>query len=1012
MNLVIDSPADLDQPRPGRILEGEADPTRLPVAVVSLLLLLVGLGGWVGHNAPLRAVGFVLFAILGIGGAWVTVLNKTQWPALALGPPMGLAIVTLVSFALVELRWWAAAPWVFGVMVALAAAVHVATVRGVFGRWHHRSHDTTPDGGAEPMRLGQAVLGSVRRVETPRWVSYALALVGLALCLASAAALAPLDPGPGGLLAVVSPAWYLGLAMIVAAVLVGLFVRGAEPGVSVVALVVAFAATPAVAYSLPRYSWTAKHVGVTSYMLAHGSVSAGSDIYQAWPGVFSAMAWFSRVSATDPMSLARWWPLAVDVVMVLTFVQLAFRVLGDRRHAWLAAVVLVVGSTIGQDYFSPQSAAFVLGIAVFAVAFRPHEQPRGLAASEWIAVLVLTTAVAVTHQLTPYMIMAPLVILAVFGLARSPILPVAAAAPAVVWTLLHLSAIRQYFSLGQLGDVTGNVLTRGLSTPGLHRSTLIIANSLTLAGDAIVIGVIALLALYRNRTRTNFALALCAASGAGLLLANSYGNEGSFRVLLFALPWLAILAASWDLGYLSDRKWVWIATLSILSGAFVFVNMGLDYINVERPGDVQAVATFETTAPKGSVLFVFGNGYTPLRVTSRYDQVIERFYPAVTTLTNNKQHFNPGVSYQEFLLHFIPRSSLALRRHHFFVLTARQPETNMVEYSLLTEREYRSVDEQILHSRNWRLVRQTATSSLYELQSVTINVKPPTIAGKTHAGQLLTAVRGGWTSLSRLKFTYLWHRCDAQGAKCQVIDGATHPTFYLRSADVGHVITVVVTATDHTGRTTTVTAKPVGPIGNPPPPQSLAAPLVTGTPQDGQQLKATTGKWSSTDKIALAYQWQICDAKGAGCANIKGATSPVFNLHSTHVGNTVVVRVSATDLEGQSTTVASAPAGPVANPSPPGDTVLPAISGSPGVGQKLAVNTGKWSSPDSFTLSYQWERCDGNGVNCVAIPNAVSPVYTLTLGDVGHQMSAAVTATDLEGQKSIVNTAPVGPVGL
>jgi hypothetical protein len=978
------------------------------VAIVSLLFLLLGLCGWAAHSTPARAVGLVLFSILGLGGAWVSVLNRREWPSLALGPPVGFALVTLVSFVLVELRVWGLAPWVFGTLLVLAAGANVLTVRQGLAR--RRRSSNTASAGSFGLGWRQAVVGPLRRVETPRLVGYALGVGGLALCLATAEALNPLDPGPGGFLGAVSPAWYIGLAMISAAVLVGLFVRGAEPGVPVVTLMTALAATPALAYSLPRYSWTAKHVGITSYILVHGSVSTGTDIYQAWPGVFSAMAWFSRLSAVDPMSLARWWPLTVDIVMVLTFVQLAYRVLGDRRHAWLAATVLVVGSTIGQDYFSPQSAAYVVGIAIFAVSFRTREEPRGLAASEWITVLLLTTAVAVTHQLTPFMVLAALVILTVFGLVRSRLLAVAAAVPAVLWTAAHFSAIRQYLSVGQLGDVTGNVLTRGLSTPGLHRSGLIIANSVVMAGDALIIGIIALLALFTHRTRVNFALALCAASGGGLLLANSYGNEGSFRVLLFALPWLAILAASWKLGYLSERRLLWVAAIPVLVASFVFVNMGLDYINVVRPGDAKAIATYELTAPKESTLFVFGNGYTPLRLTSRYNSVIERYYPNVTSATNNKGHFSAAVSYQEFMLHYIPHSSSALRKHHFFVLTARQPETNMVEYNLLDEREYRAVDSEIRRSQNWRLVTRTATASLYELQSLTSNIRPPTITGTARDGQLLTASRGGWSSLSKLKFSYLWHRCDAQGAKCQVIDGATHATFYLRPVDVGHTITAVVTATDRAGRTATVTAKPVGPVAKPPAPQNTAAPQVTGTPQDGQQLKATGGKWSSPDKITLGYQWQVCDVAGSQCTNVNGATSQVFMPRAPQVGHDIVVVVTATDEEGQTTSVASAPSGPVVGPPPPVNTALPVITGTPSVAQQLRVSTGTWHTPNSFTLAYQWERCDQNGANCVAIPKAVYPAYTATQADVGHRLAVLVTATDSEGENSSVTTDSVGPV--
>lgn len=81
---------------------------------------------------------------------------------------------------------------------------------------------------------------------------------------------------------------------------------------------------------------------------------------------------------------------------------------------------------------------------------------------------------------------------------------------------------------------------------------------------------------------------------------------------------------------------------------------------------------------------------------------------------------------------------------------------------------------------------------------------------------------------------------------------------------------------------------------------------------------------------------------------------------------------------------------------PPVNTVAPTISGTTQQGQTLTGSTGAWGgSPTSY--AFQWQRCDPNGLNCVAIAGATSPSYTLVLADVGSTVKVAVTATNAQG---------------
>jgi hypothetical protein len=79
---------------------------------------------------------------------------------------------------------------------------------------------------------------------------------------------------------------------------------------------------------------------------------------------------------------------------------------------------------------------------------------------------------------------------------------------------------------------------------------------------------------------------------------------------------------------------------------------------------------------------------------------------------------------------------------------------------------------------------------------------------------------------------------------------------------------------------------------------------ITGTAQQGQTLTATTGTWGD-EPDSYAYQWQHCDAGGANCTDVVGATASTYAVTAADVGFTLHVEVKATNHFG-STTSASA----------------------------------------------------------------------------------------------------------
>jgi hypothetical protein len=90
-------------------------------------------------------------------------------------------------------------------------------------------------------------------------------------------------------------------------------------------------------------------------------------------------------------------------------------------------------------------------------------------------------------------------------------------------------------------------------------------------------------------------------------------------------------------------------------------------------------------------------------------------------------------------------------------------------------------------------------------------------------------------------------------------------------------------------------------------PQSVVAPSIGGTPAVGTTLQAVPGTWADETKpTGFLYQWQRCDAAGAACVAIPGATGSSYVLTPADAGATIRIAVTATNSAG-STEADSAP---------------------------------------------------------------------------------------------------------
>jgi len=97
-------------------------------------------------------------------------------------------------------------------------------------------------------------------------------------------------------------------------------------------------------------------------------------------------------------------------------------------------------------------------------------------------------------------------------------------------------------------------------------------------------------------------------------------------------------------------------------------------------------------------------------------------------------------------------------------------------------------------------------------------------------------------------------------------------------------------------------------------PENTEPPAVVGTPMDGELVTAKDGEWTGEDPTAFSYQWQSCDAAGANCANVNGATAKVYRVATADVGHRLRVVVTAKNSSG-TTSATAQPTAAVARPA-------------------------------------------------------------------------------------------------
>ena len=194
-------------------------------------------------------------------------------------------------------------------------------------------------------------------------------------------------------------------------------------------------------------------------------------------------------------------------------------------------------------------------------------------------------------------------------------------------------------------------------------------------------------------------------------------------------------------------------------------------------------------------------------------------------------------------------------------------------------------------------------------------------------------------------------------------------------------------------------------------PENSAAsgsPAITATAQVHETLSADTAGIADANglsNVEYAYRW--VRTSGGVDTDIGDATGSTYTLVRGDLGHTIRVRVSFTDDDGYSETLASSATGPVVRPPNASPGGRPAVRGTLAVDKTLNADTSGITDPNGLSnpgFTHQWVRV-ADGVD-TGIAGATGSGYTLASSDEGAAFKVTVAFTDDDGYSETLTSAP------
>lgn len=480
----------------------------------------------------------------------------------------------------------------------------------------------------------------------PDWIFRdSLALLAFAVGVFSLHAANESAIGPYGGIQALPVGYYGSLALILLAFL--LTWGSSKPNwheflIEVVVLTVLLQGVPAIMESEPRFPTAWQIAGFTNFVASTGHVLPRLDARFSWPAFFAGAGLLQRASGLgSALDLVRWWPVGLNMLYLPPIGLISHRILRDAKQTMLVLWLFPLSNWVGQDYFSPQSVAFLLYLTLVAIVIGPlgrqrrrlfpwrgPEEREQLSPLPWPvagtllgALVVLDLALVTGHQLTPIFAAITVLFLSVLGRTRLKAFAGTMILLTAGWICYgaypfwsgHISAL-----FGGAGNVTGNV-----SGDLIARVTGSVAHSRVAAvrvAQSALTGAIALGGLARARrvhadVRTAVILMV---TPFVVLPLQSYGGEAGLRIYLFALPGALclaslLLARAWRFG---RRITVGAATI-LLVPMFLLSAWGNESFELVRPAELSGVRALDHLAPRGAaVMSINGQISIPWRASA------------------------------------------------------------------------------------------------------------------------------------------------------------------------------------------------------------------------------------------------------------------------------------------------------------------------------------------------------------------------------------------------------------
>ena len=419
--------------------------------------------------------------------------------------------------------------------------------------------------------------------------------------------------GGHGLVDALPLTWYAALLLLLCGFPVALLRGPRSPwllGAYVVGFVAVVHGTTPLLYDEPRYAYTYKHLGVIEWIASSGQVDRGIDVYNSWPGFFALNAWLSDVTGVPAESYAEWAQAAFNLLFAAVVLFAVSGVTSSTRTAWGAVWLFLIGNWVAQDYLAPQALGFALTLVLVGLALHAG---RGVAPRLALAGgAVVFLAIVVSHQLSPVM-----AILAVGAIAlatrRVPLwVPAAMVVVEGLWLVTALPVVRDRLEIFAIArgdsarpdEISGRFALDGVQLTAWSARILVVLMVGLAAWGAVLLA-------RERRLRVPAALALAPLPAVVL---SSYGGEVVLRAYLFALPWLALLAAVALVRAHPGRLAV---ASAVLAACLVPAYFGYELTARMSGDDVAAAQWFETHAPAGSAAIAIAPN-VPERLTARY----------------------------------------------------------------------------------------------------------------------------------------------------------------------------------------------------------------------------------------------------------------------------------------------------------------------------------------------------------------------------------------------------------